>query len=171
MSRAELTALVRRQDGQITTLSTQVADLLAVNEKLARLEYLLSRNSGDSSMPPSKDDDPGRTPPRRNRADRRGPNANGASSPARRAQTWPGCSGPITSGTGFPHGRCQCCHDLAEATDMGIVDRYRQHEIPQVIPGGAGPVTSVSITTSTRCGAAAAGSTPPSARRAPAAGW
>jgi hypothetical protein len=40
MSRAELTALVRRQDGQITTLSTQVADLLAVNEKLARLEQL-----------------------------------------------------------------------------------------------------------------------------------
>ncbi|MGB7796037.1 MAG: DUF6444 domain-containing protein [Pseudonocardiaceae bacterium] len=63
MSRAELTALVRRQDGQITTLSTQIADLLAVNEKLARLEHLLSRNSGDSSMPPSKDDDPGRTPP------------------------------------------------------------------------------------------------------------
>jgi transposase len=33
------------------------------NEKLARLVHLLSRNSGDSSMPPSKDDDPGRTPP------------------------------------------------------------------------------------------------------------
>jgi transposase len=67
MSREELIAVVRRQDGQITTLSTQVADLLGVNEKLAvklaRLEHLLSRNSGNSSMPPSKDDDPGRTPP------------------------------------------------------------------------------------------------------------
>src|SRR3979411_2790315 len=67
MSRDELIALARRQDGQITTLSPQVADLLGVKEelagKLARLEHLLSRNSGNSSIPPSKDDDPGRTPP------------------------------------------------------------------------------------------------------------
>jgi transposase len=67
MSREELIALVWRQDGQITTLSTQVADLVEANEqlmaKLARLEHLLSRNSGNSSMPPSTDDDPGRSPP------------------------------------------------------------------------------------------------------------
>jgi hypothetical protein len=67
MSREELIGLVRRQDGQITTLSTQVADLLGVNEdlvgKLARLAHLLSRNSANSSMPPFKDEDPGRTPP------------------------------------------------------------------------------------------------------------
>ena len=64
MSRDELIALAWRQDGQITTLSTQVADLLeangqiaaliAMNEelaaKVAKLEHLLSRNSGNSSM-------------------------------------------------------------------------------------------------------------------------
>lgn len=74
-SRDELIALLARrdariavQDRQITALSTQVADLVEVNERLvaqlARLEHLLSRNSGNSSMPPSKDDDPGKTPRR-----------------------------------------------------------------------------------------------------------
>lgn len=64
---AQRDARIAAQDGQITALSTQVVDLLEVNEqlagKLARLEHLFSRNSGNSSSPPSKDDDPGRTPP------------------------------------------------------------------------------------------------------------
>jgi BMFP domain-containing protein YqiC len=42
-------------------LETRVADL---EERLARLERAVSRNSGNSSMPPSADDLPGRTPPR-----------------------------------------------------------------------------------------------------------
>jgi hypothetical protein len=67
MSRDELIALAWRQDGQITTLSTQVADLVEANgqlaAKLAKLEHLLARNSGNSSMPPSKDDEPGKIPP------------------------------------------------------------------------------------------------------------
>jgi transposase len=32
----------------------------------------------------------------------------------------------------FPQGRCECGHDLAGASDLGVVDRYQQHEIPQV---------------------------------------
>lgn len=32
----------------------------------------------------------------------------------------------------FPQGHCECGHDLAEAVDLGVVDRYQQHEIPQV---------------------------------------
>ncbi|MCA1672585.1 MAG: IS66 family transposase, partial [Actinobacteria bacterium] len=32
----------------------------------------------------------------------------------------------------FPQGRCECGHDLADASDLGVVDRYQQHEIPQV---------------------------------------
>jgi hypothetical protein len=42
-------------------LETRVGDL---GERLARLERAVSRNSGNSSMPPSADDLPGRTPPR-----------------------------------------------------------------------------------------------------------
>src|SRR3954469_1296936 len=74
MSRDELIVVVRRQgdriaaqDQQITTLTGQLAVLMETNEalagKLAQLEHLLSRNSGNSSMPPSKDDDPGKPMP------------------------------------------------------------------------------------------------------------
>ena len=49
-------------------LQADVASLAAANaalkEKLARLERPISRNSGNSSMAPSSDDQPGRTPPK-----------------------------------------------------------------------------------------------------------
>ena len=32
----------------------------------------------------------------------------------------------------FPQGPCDCGQDLAQATDLGVVDRYQQHDIPQV---------------------------------------
>ncbi|MCA1678829.1 MAG: transposase, partial [Actinobacteria bacterium] len=144
MSRRELIALVverdariAAQDTQIATLSTQVADLGEANGQLAanlaRLEHLFSRNSGNSSMSPSKDDDPGRKPP--------------AEKPRRQAGhlkrergKQPGAAGANLAFTDtpterldrFPRGRCDCGHDLTEATDLGIVDRYQQHEIPQV---------------------------------------
>ncbi len=60
MTRAELIAFVGVQADQIAMLSAANNELAA---KLARCEYLLSRNSGNSSMPPSRDDDPARTPP------------------------------------------------------------------------------------------------------------
>lgn len=45
----------------------QVAELMETNEalpaKLSKLEHLLSRSSGNSSNPSSKDDGPGKTPP------------------------------------------------------------------------------------------------------------
>lgn len=74
MSRDELIALLARRDvrivaqgGRITALSTQVADLVEADERLAaqlaRLEYLLSRNLGNSLMLPSKDDDLGKAAP------------------------------------------------------------------------------------------------------------
>ena len=49
-----------------TRLAGQVADLAA---RVERLERLASRNSGNSSMPPSADDLPGRTPRRKPSAD------------------------------------------------------------------------------------------------------
>ncbi|MGH3517765.1 MAG: IS66 family transposase [Haloechinothrix sp.] len=137
MSREELIALVRRQDGQITTLSTRVADLVEANEqlaaKLARLEHLLSRNSGNSSVPSSKDDDPGRTPPREKPKRQAG-------APKRKRGKQPGAPGanlawidnPTKQVDRFPRGHCECGHELAEAADLGVVDRYQQHEIPRM---------------------------------------
>jgi hypothetical protein len=59
-------AVIARQDAQITVLSTQLPELMEKfeqqAEELARPRHLLSRNSSNSSMPSSKDDDPGRTP-------------------------------------------------------------------------------------------------------------
>lgn len=58
---------IAAQDGQITRMAGDLAALTEANEalagKLARLEYLLSRNSGNSASPPSKDDQAGRIPP------------------------------------------------------------------------------------------------------------
>ena len=137
MSREELVALARRQDGQITMLSTQVADLLEANgklaAKLAQLEHLLSRNSGNSSLPPSKDNDPGRAP----LAEK--PTRGGGGLKRKRGKQ-PGAPGanlawadnPDRRRDRFPQGRCECGHDLADATDRGVVDRYQQHEIPQI---------------------------------------
>ncbi|WP_373368813.1 DUF6444 domain-containing protein, partial [Candidatus Mycobacterium methanotrophicum] len=67
MSREELIALVAGQAARIAEQDARIAELAAANEesaaRLARLEHLLSRNSGNSSMPPSQDDAPGRVAP------------------------------------------------------------------------------------------------------------
>jgi hypothetical protein len=74
MSRNELIVLVGAQAAQIAAqgvqiaaVAAQMADLLDANEalagRLAKLEHLLSRNSKNSSSPPSRDDDLGKTPP------------------------------------------------------------------------------------------------------------
>jgi transposase len=60
LSREELVALVRDQAHELGRLRAENADLRA---RLDRLERLLSRNSGNSSMLPSSDDLPGKTPP------------------------------------------------------------------------------------------------------------
>ncbi|MGH3699848.1 MAG: DUF6444 domain-containing protein [Pseudonocardiaceae bacterium] len=142
MSCDELIVVVHRQAGQITAQDQQItaqagqlAELMEANEvlaaKLARLEHLLSRNSGNSSSLPSKDDDPGRTPPPDKR---RGVGAKQSKGKQ------PGAAGshlawidtPDDLQDRFPQGRCGCGADLAGARDLGVVDRYQQHEIPQV---------------------------------------
>jgi transposase len=135
MSREELVALVAVQAEQIAVLTENNERLRVANEelaaKLARVEHLLSRNSGNSSMPPSRDDDPGKTPPQKQRS--RG-------GPARKRGKQPGAPGsylawmenPDVRRDRFPAGCCPCGRDLEAATDLGVVDRYQQHDIPPV---------------------------------------
>ena len=52
--------LIEILEGRNAELTAQVADLAG---RLARLERAVSRNSGNSGMPPSADDLPGKTPP------------------------------------------------------------------------------------------------------------
>ena len=99
--------------------------------RLARVEHLLSRNS---SSAPSKDDEPGQAgaaddaEPRRWRAETQ------AGQAVRGAGFSPGLNRhpPTRRPDRFPHGHYECGNDLAAATDLGVVDRCQQHEIPQV---------------------------------------
>jgi len=142
MSRDELVAVVARQaerlaarDRQIAEMAGKLGELMETNEalieKLARLEHLLSRNSGNSSSPPSRDGDPGKPPVP-------GKKRHGQSGRPRGKQ--PGAPGshlafiddPHERCDRFPTGRCGCGADLADALDLGVVDSYQEHDIPQV---------------------------------------
>ena len=103
LSREDLVALVHVQAERIAGLEAQVAQLSEANERLAarlaQLEHLLSRNSGNSSMPPSRDDDPGRSAPKPNRFGGGGGRSRGRQ-PGRRGRTWPGGRCPTLGSTG-----------------------------------------------------------------------
>jgi transposase len=106
------------------------ADLIAaLREQVTRLERAVSRNSGNSSMPPSGDDTPGRVPPtkkeprpaggKRSRGKQRG--APGA------AMSWEEPDDIIPH---FAAGACGCGRDLGDAADLGVAASAQQLEIP-----------------------------------------
>ena len=143
MSRDELIVVVRRQaeqlaaqDRQITGQAGQLAELMEANEaltgKLASLEHLLSRNSGNSSNPPSRDDDPGKPAPPENKRRTGGPTRPRGKQRGAPGSHLPWTQTPDERQDRFPQGRCGCGDDLGSARDLGVVDRYQQHEIPQV---------------------------------------
>jgi hypothetical protein len=120
-------ALIREQAERITALEAMVADL---REQLEAALRAGSRNSGNSSVPPSMDDQPGRKPPRRERraAERaagkkqgKQPGSPGAS------MTW---QVPDRTENHFPEGACACGRDLAGAADLGVSRSFQQEEVP-----------------------------------------
>jgi len=112
----------------------KIADLTARNEELAervaRVERLITRNSGNSSMPPSSDDLPGKKPPERR--PRRG---GGKRKPGKQ----PGAPGaylawndnPDETVPHFPQGPCACGTDLAEARDLGVRYSHQVTDLPE----------------------------------------
>lgn len=103
-------------------------DELAV--KLARLEHLLSRNSGNSSMSPSSDDQPGKTPPKRRvRGGQKAAKGKQKGAPGANL-SW--SDAPDDQRDRFPEGTCGCGADLSGARDLGVVDAFQQIEIPEV---------------------------------------
>lgn len=143
VSRDELIVVVARQAGrlvaqdqQISDMAGQLSELMEANEalagKLARLEHLLSRNSGNSSNPPSKDDDPGKPAPPDKQRGRGGPKRSRGKQPGAPGSHLAWTDHPAQRRDRFPEGRCDCGDDLGRARDLGVVDRYQQHEIPQV---------------------------------------
>jgi len=131
-------------------LRTQVASLRAANEslralledkdakitelevKLARLERLVSRNSGNSSMPPSGDDQPGKTPAKQKP---------GRGAGKRKPGKQPGAPGaylawddhPGRTENLFPEGNCECGTDLKDAADLGVVFSHQVSDLPEEV--------------------------------------
>ncbi len=98
--------------------------------RLARLERIVSRNSGNSSLPPSSDDVlPGRPAPRR-----RGRGV------ARRRGKQPGAAGrwlgwvdaPDETVCHRPAGRCACGADLAGAAGVRVERSHQVHDLPEI---------------------------------------
>jgi transposase len=137
LSREELIELTRQLVARVEELTQANTELTRANTDLAgrvaRLERLVSRNSKNSGMPPSKDDDPGRKPPaapaagesaagRRRRGKQKGaPGANLAWSPA-----------PDETVPHHPGGMCLCGQDLSGARDLGVYASHQQVDIPAV---------------------------------------
>jgi hypothetical protein len=120
-------ALIREQAERIAALEAVVADL---RERLEAAERAGSRNSGNSSMPPSSDDLPGRKPPRKQR--RAAERAEG-----KKRGKQPGSPGasmawevPDRTEDHYPGGACACGRNLADAADLGVARSYQQEEIP-----------------------------------------
>ena len=122
-ARDEEIALLR---DQLDVLRAQVKEQ---QEKIARLERLLSRNSGNSSMPPSSDDQPGKRQPKQ-----RSRRTDGRRKPGKQ----PGAPGaylawndhPGKTVDHFPEGDCACGADLAGAEDLGVTASHQVTDIP-----------------------------------------
>ena len=126
LSREDLLGLLAERDRLIAEQARAIEEL---REKVARLERLVSRNSGNSSMPPSADDLPGRRPPRE-----KPPRSAGTRKPGKQ----PGAPGahlawsqdPDETVPHFPQGRCECGAALADGEDLGVAASHQQAEIP-----------------------------------------
>ena len=94
-------------------LGVQAHQIAALKDQVARLERLISRNSGNSSMPPSADDQPGKKPPapkQRRQQGRRPGKQKGAPGAHLAWDDHPDDTIPH-----FPHGACPCGADLSGA--------------------------------------------------------
>jgi hypothetical protein len=120
---------------QNAALAARVAELAAANAELAgrvaRLERAASRNSGNSSLPPSLDDQPGRPPPDRPKRGK-GKGRNPGKQPGAPGSHLAWSADPDRTVPHFPRGACACGADLAGAADLGVAASHQQIEIPEM---------------------------------------
>jgi transposase len=126
----EANARLREQNAELQAENAELKVQLAEQaEKIARLERLISRNSGNSSMPPSTDDLPGKKPPERR------PRRGGGRRPGKQ----PGAPGmylawhdhPDDTVPHFPAGACACGADLVGAEDLGVRYSHQVTDLPE----------------------------------------
>jgi transposase len=121
--------LIRQQAEEIAALRALVADL---REQLEALRRERSRNSGNSSLPPSSDDAvPGREKPSRQqrRAAERSVKKKRGKQPGSpgTSMTW---EKPDRTEDHYPEGACSCGTGLQYADDLGVTRSYQQEEVP-----------------------------------------
>lgn len=102
----------------------------ALEERVRRLERQASRNSGNSSMPPSTDDLPGRAKPVARRAKNSGRKRGKQAGAPGSALGW--MAVPDETVPHRPHGSCGCGADLADADDVEIERSHQLHDLPEV---------------------------------------
>lgn len=127
LSRAELVALVVAQAG---TIEAQADAIGGLKRRVAELERRLSRNSGNSSMPPSTDDMVGK-----NRAARRAGKASGrkrGKQPGAPGSGLPWSDRPDERIAHYPDGTCPCGSALSQAADLGVEQSRQVHDVPPV---------------------------------------
>jgi transposase len=111
-------------------IGAQAAAIAELQAKVERLERLMSRNSGNSSFPPSMDGQPGRKRPvpRRRPGGGRGQGKQPGSPGSHLA--WR--AGPDERTGVLPQGRCGCGAALAGGQDLGVTASHQQVDIPLV---------------------------------------
>jgi transposase len=130
--RTQVASLRAANEGLRALLEDKDAKITELEAKLARLERLISRNSGNSSMPPSGDDQPGKTAPRQKP---------GRGAGRRKPGKQPGAPGAYLAWNDhpdrienlFPEGNCACGTDLKYAADLGVVSSHQVSDLPEEV--------------------------------------
>jgi len=108
---------------RVGELSAQLADTL---ERIAKLERQASRNSGNSGMPPSADDLPGRTAPDPKPKREHGGKKKQGKQPGAPGAHLAWSDDPDDRKPLFPRGECDCGRGLDDALDLGVA---RSHQV------------------------------------------
>jgi hypothetical protein len=103
---------------------------------VARLERLVSRNSGNSSLPPSSDGVvPGRGMPKGTRREGSDVGRGRGKQPGAAGRWLPWADVPDETEEHRPVGRCACGADLAAAADVGVERSHQVHDLPEIAIG------------------------------------
>jgi transposase len=132
LSRDELITVVRDQAAQ---LADQAVELQRLRSELEQIKRLISRNSGNSSMPPSTDDLPGRAGKRKPAAGQQpgGPKRGRGKQPGAPGSHLPWLhEADVRVVDQRPQGPCACGTDLAEAADEGVASACQVTDVPLV---------------------------------------